>query len=101
VLTGENGYLAPNATTNLTLTGEMVPQDSSQDLAVIGQLFTQFLQGENLNLSVTGVSVTPPGASSPASWLSNAFQSLTLSVVLPGHKYNVGVFRIIISTAPF
>lgn len=66
----------------------MVPQTGA-DLDTIGKLFSAFLAGENQTLSVKGQSVQPSGSSQPVSWLSTAFQTLTLQVTLPGQKFTV------------
>jgi len=68
-----------------------VPQDGN-DINVIGDLFSHFLAGDNQTLSVAGESVQPAGSNGPVSWLSTAFQTLTLEVILPGHKYDVSYF---------
>ncbi|KAG8213768.1 hypothetical protein J3R82DRAFT_10478 [Butyriboletus roseoflavus] len=70
------------------LADHMIPQ-SGHDLNVIGQLFLQYLAADNITLSVAGESVQPTRATSPVTWLSNAFQTLTLAVTLPGQKFNI------------
>ena len=87
-LAGGGLSLAPESVTNLHLAGRIVPQ-SGPDLDTIGTLFSNFLAGENQTLSVAGLSVQPPGSSSPVSWLSTAFKTLTLMVNLPGEKFTV------------
>jgi len=52
------------------------------------------LSGENVTLQTRGDSVQPPGASGPVDWLSAAFKTLTLDVVLPGEKRQVTVIRL-------
>lgn len=87
-LAGDNLFLAAKTTTNLHLSGRIVPQDGD-DLNVIGDLFSNFLAGDNQTLAVTGESVQPSGSDGPVSWLSTAFQTLTLDVTLPGQKYDI------------
>ncbi|KAH7926942.1 hypothetical protein BV22DRAFT_1007914 [Leucogyrophana mollusca] len=87
-LTGSDLYLPPESQVTSHLTGRMVPQTGSA-LDVIGQLFSEYLAAENITLSVKGESVQPPGASGAVTWLSTAFQSLTLDVILPGQKFNI------------
>lgn len=58
-------------------------------METIGKLFSEFLAGRNTTLETRGDSVTPPGASGPVTWLSTAFKTLSLSVVLPGQKFEV------------
>ncbi|KIJ67573.1 hypothetical protein HYDPIDRAFT_180379 [Hydnomerulius pinastri MD-312] len=80
--------LSPQAQVTSHLTGRMVPQ-SGDGLTVIGKLFSEYLAADNITLSVKGESVQPQGTSSPVTWLSTAFQTLTLSVNLPGQKYSI------------
>ncbi|EJD03283.1 uncharacterized protein FOMMEDRAFT_168292 [Fomitiporia mediterranea MF3/22] len=86
-LTGQNLVLPPEATVTEHLSGRIVPQSGS-DLDTIGELFSNFLAGENQTLSVTGDSVQPSG-SGEVTWLSTAFKTLTLSVILPGQKFDI------------
>lgn len=75
VLSGDNLFLAAESDTTLHLSGRLIPQ-SGDDLNTIGQLFTQFLAGENSTLNVEGDSVQPPGASGEVGWLTTAFKTL-------------------------
>ncbi|KAI0063538.1 hypothetical protein BV25DRAFT_1915044 [Artomyces pyxidatus] len=79
-LSGDNLYLGPESVTKEHLSGRIVPQ-SGDDLNTMGKLFSQFLAGQNQTLSVKGESVQPSGSSAPVTWLSTAFQSLTLEVI--------------------
>ncbi|EGO25193.1 hypothetical protein SERLADRAFT_448192 [Serpula lacrymans var. lacrymans S7.9] len=87
-LTGTNLFLPPMSQVNSSLSGQMVPQSGS-GLDTIGKLFSEYLAADNITLSVKGVSVQPPGTSGAVTWLSTAFQSLTLDVNLPGQKYTI------------
>ena len=87
-LSGDDLVLTPQSTTKTHLSGRMIPQ-SGDDLNVVGQLFTDFLAGKNQTLTVKGDSVQPPGTSSPVTWLSTAFKTLELSVILPGEVSTV------------
>lgn len=78
--------LKPNAVASTHLSGRIVPQ-SGDNLAVMGTLFSKFLNGENVTLQTTGESVQPGGAT--VDWLSTAFKTLTLDVILPGEKLAV------------
>lgn len=80
--------LAPESQVTTHLVGRIVPQ-SGQSLSVVGKLFSEYLAAGNITLSVKGESVQPPGATAPVAWLSTAFQTLTLDVALPGHKFDV------------
>ncbi|KIK99094.1 hypothetical protein PAXRUDRAFT_30734 [Paxillus rubicundulus Ve08.2h10] len=80
--------LPPEAQVTSHLTGRLIPQ-SDEGLTVLGQLFSEYLAANNITLSVKGESVQPTGASSPVTWLSDAFQTLTLNVNLPGQKFDI------------
>ncbi|TFK54041.1 hypothetical protein OE88DRAFT_1732763 [Heliocybe sulcata] len=87
-LSGSNLYLAPDATTSSHLSGRIIPQSGS-DLDSIGTLFSRFLAGDNQTLTVRGDSVQPSDSGEPVTWLSDAFKTLELQVVLPGQKYTI------------
>ncbi|KAF8626824.1 hypothetical protein AX15_004657 [Amanita polypyramis BW_CC] len=87
-LVATNLSLAPQSVTISHLSGRIVPQ-SSTGLDNIGQLFSNFLAGKNSSLVAKGDSVTPPGASEPVKWLSDAFKTLELPVTLPGRQFNI------------
>lgn len=87
-LTAMDLVLPPEGQVTTHLTGRMIPQ-SGNGLNVIGRLFSEYLAADNITLSVTGESVQPTGTSSPVTWLSDAFKTLTLAVTLPGQKFNV------------
>ncbi|THH12496.1 hypothetical protein EW146_g7640 [Bondarzewia mesenterica] len=87
-LSGSNLFLAPEAQMREHLSGRIIPQ-SDDNLNTIGKLFSGFLAGENQTLSVQGNSVQPSGSSSPVGWLSSAFKTLTLQVILPGQVFNI------------
>ncbi|KAI9442265.1 hypothetical protein H4582DRAFT_1809416 [Lactarius indigo] len=75
--------LAPESVTNAHLSGRITPKSGS-DLDAVGKLFSQFLSGKNQTLSVQGDSAQPTGTDA-VGWLSSAFKTLTLQVILPGH----------------
>lgn len=68
----------------------MIPQSGS-NLDTIGELFSKFLAGENQTLITKGASVQPDGSSGPVSWLTTAFKTLSIPVVLPGQKFKVRI----------
>ncbi|KAI0340460.1 hypothetical protein BDW22DRAFT_1360443 [Trametopsis cervina] len=85
-LSGQNLTLSPLSTVKEHLSGRIVPQSGS-DLDTIGTLFSHYLAGDNQTLTVVGESVDP--GSGNVAWLSTAFKTLTLSVILPGQKFAV------------
>lgn len=84
--------LLPEAQVTSHLAGRMLPQ-SGNGLNVVGRLFSEYLAADKITLSVTGESVQPTGASSPVTWLSDAFRTLTLAVTLPGQKFDVSAAK--------
>jgi hypothetical protein len=91
-LEGQNLFLAANSVTKSHLSGRITPK-SGNDLQNLGTLFTNFLQGKNQTLTTKGDFVQPTGSSSHVSWLSDAFTTLELQVVLPGQTFNVSIFQ--------
>ncbi|KDR75403.1 hypothetical protein GALMADRAFT_553913 [Galerina marginata CBS 339.88] len=87
-LSATNLVLKANAVAGTHLSGRILPQ-SGDDLNVMGTLFSQFLNGQNVTLQTTGESVQPTGSTGTVVWLSTAFKTLTLDVVLPGEKLEV------------
>jgi hypothetical protein len=80
--------LPPESTVTSHLSGQMIPQ-SGTGLSTIGKLFSEYLAADNITLNVQGESVQPPGADGPVIWLSTAFKTLMLNVILPGQMFDV------------
>ena len=92
-----NLFLAAATTTHTTLNGFLTQMKSDAQVKAAGQLFSQYLQGKGSDLEIKGDSVvTRANGNKPVSWLTAAFKTLTLDVVLPGHIYKI-VLNIIIS----
>ncbi|KAG9304814.1 hypothetical protein G9A89_016844 [Geosiphon pyriformis] len=70
----------------LKLNGRLIPQNSSDGLAAVSDMFSKYIAGENANTSVIAKSVRPSNNSVPISWLQTAFVGTSLSVVLNGAK---------------
>ncbi|CAA7259257.1 unnamed protein product [Cyclocybe aegerita] len=85
-LAAEGLVLRPSSVADTHLSGRIVPQ-SGGDLDVMGELFSGYLNGQNLTLQTKGYSVQ--GANGPVEWLSTAFKTLTIDVILPGEKLQV------------
>ncbi|KAH9061225.1 hypothetical protein EDB87DRAFT_404186 [Lactarius vividus] len=79
--------LAPESMTYAHLSGHITPKSGS-DLNAVGKPFSQFLSGKNQTLSVQGDSVQPTGTGA-VGWVSSAFKTLMLQVILPGHVYQI------------
>lgn len=79
--------LPPLGTAKASLTGFIVNRHGDADSTKsLGTLFSQFLGVKDSILQVTGVSVTSPAQpKTPVTWLTTAFRTLTLNVVLPGY----------------
>ncbi|KAG6813669.1 hypothetical protein H0H92_008517 [Tricholoma furcatifolium] len=79
--------LAPESTSNLSLVGRLVPQDSSEGLSTVSNIFNNFIQGKDSDVVVKGASAGP----SDVTWLNEGIQALSVATVLP----NQGVQNII------
>lgn len=51
--------LSPGATTDLSLVGRLVPQESSEGLATVSGIFNNFVHGMDSNIVVQGSSAGP------------------------------------------
>jgi hypothetical protein len=68
--------------------GRLAPQSSTDGLNAIQTIFANFLGGKPTSLSVKGSSASGP--SGQVSWLSKAFQSLTIdNIILPAGPSNL------------
>ena len=89
-VTGTNLFLALLSTTREPLSGRIIQRTSQADAATLGVLFSRFLGGYNQTLDVVGQSVvTQANGNQPVDWLSAAFQTLHLAVILPGQIYKI------------
>ncbi|WFC96531.1 hypothetical protein MBRA1_003192 [Malassezia brasiliensis] len=92
-----NLFLRGQATTSALLHGFITHKSGNAQVQATGKLFSQYLQGKNSQLSVKGDSVvTRENGNKAVGWLSKAFQTLTLNLVLPGHIYKI-VYSVTIS----
>ncbi|KAG1896026.1 uncharacterized protein F5891DRAFT_1165745 [Suillus fuscotomentosus] len=87
-LTASDLILPPESSVTSHLSGQMIPQSGS-GLSTISKLFSEYLAADNIMLNVQGDTVQPPGANGPVTWLSTAFKTLTLDVILPGKKFDI------------
>ncbi|GAA5914535.1 uncharacterized protein JCM6883_003197 [Sporobolomyces salmoneus] len=88
-VSGNDLTLPPKSTTELPLKGTIIYRDDPAGTAALGEVFSMFLLGENVPLTVTGDSVITPAQRSPVTWLSAAFKTLVLNVTLPGQRYDI------------
>ena len=85
-----NLFIGAHTTTSATLHGFITRKDSDADRDITGDLFSNYLQGKNKTLAIKGDSVvTRANGNKPVKWLTAAFKSLTLKVVLPGKIYDI------------
>lgn len=78
----------PNGQSTIPMKGRLVPQSGADGLKAIQTIFTNFLTGKPTSLSVKGSSASGP--SGQVSWLSKAFQSLTIdNIALPAGPSNM------------
>ncbi|KAL1718757.1 hypothetical protein EV715DRAFT_290908 [Schizophyllum commune] len=86
-LSGEGLVLAPQSKTTKHMAGRITPK-SDDELDTIGDLFTRYLQAENISLTAQGDTVMPDG-SNEIEWLSDAFKTLELEVTLQGESFDI------------
>jgi hypothetical protein len=67
---------------DLAMKGRMIPQSRSEDLVVVGKMFSDYINGRSSDMKVVGVAVRPTPDSKPISWLQAGFNGLTLNVKL-------------------
>ncbi|KAI8054111.1 hypothetical protein BDF22DRAFT_743082 [Syncephalis plumigaleata] len=67
---------------DLAMKGRMIPQARSEDLAVVGTMFSDYMNGRSSDMKVVGVAVRPTADSKPITWLQAGFNGLTLNVKL-------------------
>ncbi|KAM0789126.1 hypothetical protein ACM66B_003180 [Microbotryomycetes sp. NB124-2] len=82
--------LPAKSVTEEALTGTIIHRDVGPGTESLGEVFTTFLMGQTVNLTVTGNEVVSPAQPrKPVSWLSEAFKSLVLNVALPGKQSKI------------
>ncbi|KAG5646292.1 hypothetical protein DXG03_003889 [Asterophora parasitica] len=79
--------LAPGATTDLSLVGRLIPQNSPDGLSTVSDIFNNFVHGKDSNVEVRGASA----GSKEVTWLNEGIKSLRIATVLP----NRGALNII------
>ncbi|KAH8549288.1 hypothetical protein BGW37DRAFT_469259 [Umbelopsis sp. PMI_123] len=85
---GANVNLPPQGSASVQMTGRLLKQTSSDGLNALETMFNNYLGHKETALSVKGSSASGP--SGQVSWLSQAFQQLTINnVMLPGGPDNM------------
>ncbi|KAM3579635.1 hypothetical protein VKS41_008087 [Umbelopsis sp. WA50703] len=85
---GTNVNLPPQGTVTVQMNGRLIPQSSSDGLNALQTMFDNYLSSKETALSVKGSYANGP--SGQVSWLSKAFQQLTIqNVMLPGGPNNL------------
>lgn len=85
-----NLFLLAKSTTRTKLNGLITKKTGDKQLDTTGLLVSQYLQGKNQTVNVRGDSVvTKANGNKPVSWLSKAFQTLSLDLILPGHVFKI------------
>ncbi|KAL1915516.1 uncharacterized protein VTP21DRAFT_6640 [Calcarisporiella thermophila] len=79
-----NQLIDSEAEVNLALQGRLLPQTTEEGLKAASELFNNFIHGIDTPLDVTGGDVL--GGGGKVDWLSAAFRTLKLNLVLPGAK---------------
>ncbi|SGY79107.1 BQ5605_C008g05044 [Microbotryum silenes-dioicae] len=88
-VTASDLTLKAKSNTSKSLVGTVIYRNDANGLTSLGDVFSLFLAGENVPLTVTGSSVTSPAQKTPVKWLSEAFGQLVLTVPLPGKKQKI------------
>ncbi|KAI8340946.1 hypothetical protein BC941DRAFT_347764 [Chlamydoabsidia padenii] len=82
-LSASPGNFAPAGASKISMSGSMVPQDTAHGLAMIKEVFVNYLSAKNSVLSVKGSSASGPAGQ--VGWLTEAFKTLNIeNVILPG-----------------
>ncbi|CAG8491085.1 2593_t:CDS:2 [Paraglomus occultum] len=68
----------------LTLSGRLIPQNTTAGLAAVSDMFSKYIAGDNATTTVVATLVKPSDGGAPISWLQNAFQGTRMDVVLEG-----------------
>ncbi|CAO3693098.1 unnamed protein product [Umbelopsis ramanniana] len=86
--TNGSANFPPNGQSTIPMKGRLTPQSSTEGLNAIQTIFANFLGGKPTSLSVKGSSASGP--SGQVSWLSKAFQTLTIdNIILPAGPSNL------------
>ncbi|WFD32817.1 hypothetical protein MSPP1_003868 [Malassezia sp. CBS 17886] len=89
-IASDNLFLAGGASTASQLAGTITRKSGRKAVNATGELFSNYLQNRNQTLTIAGAQVvTHANGGQPVRWLSDAFKTLQLRVVLPGHAYRV------------
>jgi hypothetical protein len=83
--------LSPGQTSELSLVGRLIPQNSDAGLAAVSNVFNNFVQGKDSDVLVNGASAGSPDVT----WLNEGIKVLQVSTALP----NQGKLNIIKSIA--
>lgn len=75
-----DGITLNTGTNDIALKGVLVPQSGTQNLTLLSQLFTSYLNHEISPVKATGRSAILASDGSTVSWLSDGLQSLVLNV---------------------
>jgi len=82
---GEAFTLQALSTTSLPLEGTIQRQDGETGLAVLSEVFTNFVHNQNTDVQVNGVYAGP----SDVTWLNEGIKTLSVSVALPSQDFQV------------
>src|SRR5687767_4792095 len=78
------GVTLTSGDNKLVLKGRLTPQNDTEALVAVGDMFSKFITGQNATTGVIAKSVKPSHGSAPISWLQSAFEGTKLSVILEG-----------------
>ncbi|CAO3592898.1 unnamed protein product [Absidia cylindrospora] len=82
-LSASPGNFAPAGSSDITMNGVMIPQDTPHGLAMVTEVFENYLAAKDSVLTVKGDSASGPAGN--VGWLTGAFKTLEIeNVILPG-----------------
>ncbi|CAO3592899.1 unnamed protein product [Absidia cylindrospora] len=82
-LSASPGNFAPAGSSDITMNGFMLPQDTPHGLAMVTEVFENYLAAKDSVLTVKGDSASGPAGN--VGWLTGAFKTLEIeNVILPG-----------------
>jgi len=82
----------------LNLNGRLIPQNTTESLAAVSDLFSKYIAGQNATTDVVAKLVKPNNNTEPVSWLQSAFLGTRLSVVLAGPQNLTVISGVTINT---
>jgi hypothetical protein len=71
--------MPPKSSFDLPLVGRLIPQNTTDGLNTVSQVFTNFIHGQSSEVTVNGISAGP----TDVTWLNEGIKALSLTTTLP------------------